>query len=433
MHNATRYIFGPLIDSQPSHPDTVLSSILFIEEFMKVHKQKSIHLVADLQLYKVSLQIKWSDPLRWKNLYIRPGGMHILMSFIGTIGILMKGTGLEEILGAAYKGGNMLNGKIWGLRTVVTAILKPLVQQGCTTTETLMEAMENSRRDNIGRLWVDCLIIPVQLCHFFIRAEREGDVELYVYSLKQMLIYFFAAGHWNYARYLAWFIMELIHSLPEEGKRLFNQGGHVCRHKEGAWNGMYGVQFGEQKYIQYGKSKGGLVGLTLSQEQTASWVLSYHVCNLVSLAMDNLFEIEMDDDFGLDDKHKEEGIRRRKLDAEDREKIMIEVGRYPNPLQEPSQHLFNIVNGQVAGDKVNVHNAVSTGMKMAVDFQGSLPNGFHEPLRKQVTTMETLKKGCKVGNGFVYDMEKLYGRLLVVSQKRDINLKTLLSYELAPL
>ena len=82
---------------------------------------------------------------------------------------------------------------------------------------------------------------------------------------------------------------------------------------------------------------------------------------------------------------------------------------------------------------MNVHNAVSIGMKMAVDFQGSLPNGFHEPLRKQVTTMETLKKGCKVGNGFVYDMEKLYGRLLVVSQKRDINLKTLLSYELAPL
>ena len=51
-------------------------------------------------------------------------GMHTLMSFIGCIGSLMNGSGLEELLSAAFKGvSHMLNGKAWpkavrGLRMV---------------------------------------------------------------------------------------------------------------------------------------------------------------------------------------------------------------------------------------------------------------------------------------------------------------------------
>ena len=45
---------------------------------------------------------------------MRPGDMHTLFSFLGSIGTIMKGLGLEEYLQAAYKGiPNMLNGKNW--------------------------------------------------------------------------------------------------------------------------------------------------------------------------------------------------------------------------------------------------------------------------------------------------------------------------------
>jgi len=69
-------------------------------------------------------------------------------------------------------------------------------------------------------------------------------------------------------------------------------------------------QFGEQTYIRYGKSKGGLVGKTLSSEQTAVWVLSRHICNTLSLAVDSLYDENTYEDY---DKtvnakiHKEEG------------------------------------------------------------------------------------------------------------------------------
>ena len=47
--------------------------------------------------------------------------------------------------------------------------------------------------------------------------------------------------------------------------------------------------------------------------------------------------------------------------------------------------------------------------------------------------METAKKGVKIGEEMVYDMENLYGRVPVISQKRDITLEHMLSFKLTPL
>ena len=158
---ATRYTFGPLVDSPPAHADTVLSSLLYIENFVKQHNTNFVNVVADMQIYKAIVQIKWADCKRWKRLVARPGGMHTLMSFLGCIGQLMKGTGLEELLGSAFKGvSNMLNGKAWpkamrGLRMVVVALIKNAISEGTTANE--IEVYLNRVRGGslIGHLWVD--------------------------------------------------------------------------------------------------------------------------------------------------------------------------------------------------------------------------------------------------------------------------------------
>ena len=73
---ATNYVFGLLLNFPPSHPDTVLTTLTYIETFMQQHEQAFIHVCADMQLYKVAMQIKWSFPERWKHLVVCPGGMH---------------------------------------------------------------------------------------------------------------------------------------------------------------------------------------------------------------------------------------------------------------------------------------------------------------------------------------------------------------------
>ena len=279
---ATRYTFGPLVDSPPAHADTVLSSLLYIENFVKQHNTNFVHVVADMQIYKVIMQIKWADCKRWKRLVARPGGMHTLMSFLGCIGQLMKGTGREELLGSAFKGvSNMLNGKAWpkamrGLRMVVVAFIKNAISEGTTANEIEVYLNRVHAGSLIGRLWVDCLIQPVLIAHLFVRAERQADWFLHLYCLRRMLPYFFVANHNNYAKYITWHLLEVSAGLPEDAQNIFLTAEHVCRHKNGTWNAGFSDQFGEQTYIRYGKAKGGLVGLTLSSEQVAGWVLSHH-------------------------------------------------------------------------------------------------------------------------------------------------------------
>ena len=69
---------------------------------------------------------------------------------------------------------------------------------------------------------------------------------------------------------------------------------------------------------------------------------------------------------------------------------------------------------------------------MAGQFLSHLPDNFYRPLKQEVVTMEAMKKCVKVGCGKVYDMEKLYARLLIVSQSRHIDLSELFKYELSP-
>ena len=47
--------------------------------------------------------------------------------------------------------------------------------------------------------------------------------------------------------------------------------------------------------------------------------------------------------------------------------------------------------------------------------------------------METMKKGVRVGDKTVYDTDRLYARMLVTSAHRVLDLKDVLSYELAPI
>ena len=130
---------------------------------------------------------------------------------------------------------------------VVLRLLQPLLTS--TTAQTLQQDLEKARIPNTGRLCVVCLIIPVVIIHLFIRAEREGDWLLHLYAFKRMMPYFFAAAHWNYARYILWHIVDVTNLLPEGLLSAFLNRDHVCRHNSGLKNAVFLDQFGEQRKI----------------------------------------------------------------------------------------------------------------------------------------------------------------------------------------
>ena len=83
---ATIYMFGPLIDAPPSHPDTVLMTLSYLEKTLTELGMKTSNLSADIQLYIVATLIKWASRGNlFKSVILRPGGMHTLMSFNWTL------------------------------------------------------------------------------------------------------------------------------------------------------------------------------------------------------------------------------------------------------------------------------------------------------------------------------------------------------------
>ena len=97
---------------KPSDPDTMLTGMVRVQELTSQTGQTFSLLTCDQQLYWVAVHVSWDQPERFKDMYLRLGGMHALMSFAGDVGSLMAESGLSDILSEVFGGvPKMLSGK----------------------------------------------------------------------------------------------------------------------------------------------------------------------------------------------------------------------------------------------------------------------------------------------------------------------------------
>ena len=184
--------------------------------------QEYVVFTCDQQLYRIAVQVIWENPAKFDNVYVRLGGMHLLMSFCGCVGSLMSDSGLEEILGSAFGGvSKMLSGKkyphnVRALRLLTEELLRPVFQEyTLTCMADLQQILEDmASRSRTSKLWIDCVIKPVLLMQRYIRAERQSDWALHLSAVHEMLPYFYAAGHINYARYALYYRHAML-NLPQ--------------------------------------------------------------------------------------------------------------------------------------------------------------------------------------------------------------------------
>ena len=156
---------------------------------------------------------------------------------------------------------------------------------------------------------------PTLLIHQLLRSEREGDWLFQQLCIRRLLPHFCIAGHYNCARYLSWHCLEMAILLPAMTKDDLLSGAFVCRHKAGSWNAVSPDQFGEPTAISIGI--GGLKGITLSPEQVAEWIDS---SAYVSDELDHCYSPDQANS-SSETPHKEEGIKRCKVDTDDRRRI----------------------------------------------------------------------------------------------------------------
>ena len=98
-------------DEPPTDLSTILTAMEDVEQIAKDAGQKHTVFTSDQQLYAIVLNIASCNPKRWEYFIPRLGGMHWLVSFIGTCGSLMKGSGLHQYISAFAGVSKMLIGK----------------------------------------------------------------------------------------------------------------------------------------------------------------------------------------------------------------------------------------------------------------------------------------------------------------------------------
>ena len=206
LQPATTAVYTPLIDMTPADPDTMMTAMVEAQHLTAETGQAYTIFTSDLQLYRVMVDITWVYPDMFSLFIPRLGGMHLMMSYIGSVGALMSSSGLEEILSSSFGGvAKMLSGKKFpqnyrALRILAEELLCKLTCN-LISYDDLMQVLEDrALQSRTSKLWVDSFLKPVFIMMLFVRAEREGDWPLHIWCVTQMLPYFFAAGHINYAR-----------------------------------------------------------------------------------------------------------------------------------------------------------------------------------------------------------------------------------------
>ena len=96
-------LFLPMIDMDPSDLSCILSTLQYVSDQAKYYNVAPV-LTFDQPLFWKAMTIIESEPSTsdLKSFVLRLGGLHTQMSFLGCIGHLMAGSGLQEILEIVY-------------------------------------------------------------------------------------------------------------------------------------------------------------------------------------------------------------------------------------------------------------------------------------------------------------------------------------------
>ena len=108
----TSVVYTPFLDMAPTEPDTMKTAMVQAQYISSLTGQEWTIFTCDQQLYQIAVNIAWKDRELFAKFVPRLGGMHMLMSFVGAIGSLMGGSGLEDILKSTFAGvPKLLSGK----------------------------------------------------------------------------------------------------------------------------------------------------------------------------------------------------------------------------------------------------------------------------------------------------------------------------------
>ncbi|KAF4524952.1 hypothetical protein B566_EDAN014133 [Ephemera danica] len=414
-YNKTHVRALPFIMSSPSHPDTIYTALVDAEKRTISYGQKYCFFTGDLPTYakarEIVLQMQERGELM--NVIVRMGGFHLLMNFLGAVGHIMSGSGIEELLATIYARGSVdsiMTGKYYSralrghflIHAAVGKLIFSCLDLGniaeheivaiftkfgnneinattaadspilCKLMALISEATGKiSSYGPTAKLWIQYFEL-ISLVKLFIRAERTGDWELHLSCIASMLPIFHAAGHLKYAKFAHIYVQDMLrlkHDMSEAEFLQFSQGGFTVRRNDWFWSGCWTDLIIEQELMRSIKSSGGLTrGRGITDSTASQFISSQPACLDIIVAIENFSGKR----FLNSEQHKEMRDNRMTLDKHDIE-ILYQWLDHRNPFICSSEHLISLSSGVAADSTVNCHNAREVGVdillkKVGIEF-----------------------------------------------------------------
>ncbi len=311
----------PFINLDPTKESTIYTALCFAKDQIEKAGQSVCPVTFDQPLYIKASEIIAASPELKTCLVARLGGFHLIMSYMGAIGYIMGGSGLDALWQTVYAGAtvqHMLNGHAYAraLRAhfLTSAALTTLVlsQPHCLDdvdtnqlrqkfsslidkdrdvhdiqvdllVSGLVDVIERASVDvaafRTGKLWIN-YIRQITILKLFIHAERSGDWDLHLYAISQMIPYLHAAGHTQYAKSARLYhqTMKTVQSVMSEDDyaRFSTHGYFTIRRTHHFWSGNFTDQTIEQDLMRMLKSAGGMThGREITESTLTNWVHSF--------------------------------------------------------------------------------------------------------------------------------------------------------------
>ena len=496
----TKVHYMPFIQAPPSDFSTIFESLIRLVQVANTLGQDHILVTADMQIYAKAQEIIWAKPQALEGkVTMRIGRMHLNMALLASLGTLYGDGGLLQLLTdsevyAEATARQMLQGKqyargVRGIKLILEALLRILFssvdawmqRKGGMFISTeceeklqalkeafeahdvesairLSEELERNHVDMIQKVisdyrqagreksetfafWDSFLDGAYTLLHL-LRAEREADFELHLNAVCESIPWFQAAGRNTYAKFVPTYLTDmraLEETHPETYQQLTKGMFVVRRSANNNFNAVATDQALEQTVNKEGKSKGGVIGLTLREGALTRWLQTRHVSAEYAEAFETLCHSKSETV-----KHHEQEKARIAKDEEDVCKIIHAASRFHNPfdIETVPTELVNIATGQVASPEVrkSLTSFRDVSKKKHHDFvtkrlveESKSKSFWAVESRTKTITFANMRKSItsKTSLPQTLDSEVLFRRLLGVSQQREVSLERVLEHELA--
>ena len=484
----------PTINAPATNTSTVYEILCQSVAIQKQLQLETIAVVMDQALYSKACEVIWKHQIQFQDIVLMMGNFHIICNLSSIIGKMFGSAGLRDLAvesGVIAEGSidKVLEGKQYNravrlhkltyeallrlawlgfidwMETNHTSDLQnfnetlhvirdlhenvcsetfesAITNQSCQRILDLFNEYLNLLRNGCGDLaafWMNYIDI-VEIMLGLIRADREGDWNLHLESIRKMIPWCFAMDKTNYSRYLPVYYNQMSH-LEQNNPELFShfkRGGFSVQLRRTNPFGKIPIdQTLEETVNKDTQTSGGTKGFSLNKGAVARYYLTAEYRTEALRQLRELLSLQSDNKG-----HADLQPSRIKRDESDVESLidMLE-NNWINPLSIEPRDLVSISTGVVAPSDIcdDLLKARQRGEEAYITQASKLAEGigFYEPIRRlRIKTFsdiskQTVAKGTNKEVTLRAD-NRLFGQILLIAQNRKLNMMEVLSYPLGP-